>query len=109
MLINIIFKAKDNTHTELKSDISSFVSYKAVANPCPASIPTLVEVPRCPRDKSEWDQAASRKQCHKIAAIQKCTDPEKFVYHCLLNEWTNGTVEICAPTWFLSGAFEFPC
>ncbi|XP_048767738.2 uncharacterized protein LOC125674590 [Ostrea edulis] len=92
------------TGKEVTFAIVICLSYmKAVANPCPASIPTLVEVPRCPRDKSEWDQAASRKQCHKIAAIQKCTDPEKFVYHCLLNEWTNGTVEICAPTWFISG------
>lgn len=64
---------------------------------------TLVEVPHCPQNRKEWDIAAAEKNCESIATKQTCTESSKFVYHCLMNEWANGTVEVCAPTWFLLG------
>ncbi|XP_061169327.1 uncharacterized protein LOC133178609 [Saccostrea echinata] len=65
----------------------------------PASLPTLNEVPDCPRNKEDWQEAAERKHCDRI----KNTDHPPFVYHCLINAWANATVEVCAPTWYISG------
>lgn len=67
---------------------------------CPASAPTVAVVSECPTNKTEWDQAASRKKCNLMSA--KCGDKTP-VYHCLLNQWRNETVEVCASTWYISG------
>lgn len=67
---------------------------------CPASVPTVSVVSKCPTNKTEWDQAASRKKCSHMSA--KCGDKSP-VYHCLLNQWGNETVEVCASTWYMSG------
>eukprot|EP00105_Crassostrea_gigas_P027948 XP_011449450.1 PREDICTED: uncharacterized protein LOC105343695 [Crassostrea gigas] len=67
---------------------------------CPASAPTVSVVSKCPTNKTEWDQAASRKKCSHMSA--KCGDKSP-VYHCLLNQWGNETVEVCASTWYISG------
>lgn len=67
---------------------------------CPASAPTVSVVSKCPTTKAEWDQAASRKKCSHMSA--KCGDKSP-VYHCLLNQWGNETVEVCASTWYMSG------
>ncbi|XP_056015862.1 uncharacterized protein LOC125674591 isoform X2 [Ostrea edulis] len=71
---------------------------------CTASIPTLNNVAQCPNTAEAWLNAASRKRCDAIAETQTCvSDPAKFVYHCLVNQWLNGTVEVCAPNWILTG------
>lgn len=67
---------------------------------CPASAPTVSVVSKCPTNKTEWDQAASRKKCNLMSA--KCGDKTP-VYHCLLNQWRNETVEVCTSTWYISG------
>ncbi|XP_062621098.1 uncharacterized protein LOC134282707 isoform X2 [Saccostrea cucullata] len=65
----------------------------------PESLPTLNEVPNCPRNKEDWQVAAEGKHCDQIKNIENTP----FVYHCLINAWANATVEVCAPTWYISG------
>lgn len=67
---------------------------------CPVSVPTVSVVSKCPTTKAEWDEAASRKKCSHMTA--KC-GTKSPVYHCLLNQWGNETVEVCASDWFISG------
>ncbi|XP_062571141.1 uncharacterized protein LOC134233137 [Saccostrea cucullata] len=35
---------------------------------------------------------------------QNCTEKTNFKYHCVLNEWGNRTVEVCAPETHIIGA-----
>nr|XP_034335287.1 uncharacterized protein LOC105343695 isoform X8 [Crassostrea gigas] len=67
---------------------------------CPVSAPTVSVVSKCPTTKTEWDEAASRKKCSHMSA--KCGNKSP-VYHCLLNQWRNETVEVCASNWYISG------
>lgn len=60
---------------------------------CEASRGTVKYVDRCPRNKSEWLESARNKNCSRIN--QNCSSTE-FVYHCLINQWENATVEVCA-------------
>lgn len=61
---------------------------------CEASRATLEYVDRCPKDETEWQKAASKKDCSAVR--QNCTSSDNFVYHCLINAWENATVEVCA-------------
>ena len=70
---------------------------------CNQTLPTVHEVDRCPVSASEWRDAVKRKRCDTLANTQNCSEPEKFVYHCLVNEKNNGLVEVCAPVWVLTG------
>lgn len=70
---------------------------------CAESLATLSIVSTCPKDYESWKTAAQRKNCESIAQIQTCSKSENFVYHCLINNWENATVEVCAPTWFING------
>ncbi|XP_062574678.1 uncharacterized protein LOC134236518 [Saccostrea cucullata] len=70
---------------------------------CPVTVPTVSYVSRCPSNESEWESAAQQKQCNKLATLQSCTDPEKFVYHCVLNKDGTKYLEVCAQFWFMSG------
>ncbi|XP_062590559.1 uncharacterized protein LOC134252139 [Saccostrea cucullata] len=70
---------------------------------CAESLATLSIVSKCPHDYESWKTAAKRKHCESIAKIQRCSKPEEFVYHCLINNWENATVEVCAPTWYING------
>ncbi|XP_062574685.1 uncharacterized protein LOC134236525 [Saccostrea cucullata] len=65
----------------------------------PESLPTVNEVPDCPRNKEDWQVAAEGKHSDQIKNI----DNTPFVYHCLINAWANATIEVCAPTWYISG------
>ncbi|XP_078318612.1 uncharacterized protein LOC144620764 [Crassostrea virginica] len=69
---------------------------------CNESIPTLAVVDHCPITAEDWASSAENKQCNALANKQKCGDPHKFEYHCLLNE-NNVSVEVCAHTRVLSG------
>ncbi|XP_078310507.1 uncharacterized protein LOC144618419 [Crassostrea virginica] len=75
----------------------------AEGNLCPQSLPTIHKVERCPLSASEWALAATKKRCDTLASVQICSKPEKFAYHCLVNEKKNGLVEVCAPVWVLTG------
>lgn len=60
-------------------------------------------VSKCPTNKTEWDQAASRKKCSHITDMSAKCGNKSPIYHCLLNQWRNETVEVCASTWYISG------
>lgn len=65
----------------------------------------VVEVVRsCPASKTEWVNAASKKNCRKQAVLEKCTMDEKlFVYHCVINKYANALLEVCAPPTIIFG------
>lgn len=63
--------------------------------PCRQSRDTVVPVSRCPRNKIEWITRADILNCS--FSPQTCVVPEKFQYHCVLNEIATGLVEVCAP------------
>lgn len=73
------------------------------ADVCNESLPTVQKVTHCPRNFTELQLAVKRKRCDALANIQTCVDPKKFVYHCLVNQQTDGFVEVCAPEWILAG------
>ncbi|XP_056014105.1 uncharacterized protein LOC125676430 isoform X2 [Ostrea edulis] len=70
---------------------------------CPATIPTVTYVGKCPSNEKEWKIAAEEKRCDKLAKYQNCSSPEDFVYHCILNKEATKLIEVCAPTWYMSG------
>lgn len=62
---------------------------------CRQSLESLKEGISCPVNKSEWEARAQAMQCEMY--LQNCTHKSFFVYHCLINPWSNGTIEVCAP------------
>lgn len=72
-------------------------------NGCTESIKSVVTVPSCPTSKETWDLAASKKHCEKYAVRQTCTQPNEFIYHCLINGYGNETLEVCAPKRIIVG------
>ncbi|XP_061195600.1 uncharacterized protein LOC133203828 [Saccostrea echinata] len=89
----------------LASAILFTLKYKTCfAKQCIESFPTIKGVKQCPMTEEAWLHAAKRKRCDALANIQTCVpEPDRFVYHCLVNQWGNGTVEVCAPIWILTG------
>lgn len=50
---------------------------------------------------------AKSKDCDLLAHSQNCTKPEKFKYHCLMNEFINASIEVCAESYYIvSGRVE---
>lgn len=50
------------------------------------------EVKQCPYTKNGWIKAAEKKNCTGYSDQGNKT----YVYHCVINEWANATVEVCA-------------
>lgn len=48
----------------------------------------------CPVSEEEWREAAARKNCAAYAS--QCDEPERLVYHCVINTFVNETLEVCA-------------
>lgn len=48
----------------------------------------------CPDSAEKWKKAAARKNCS--AHANQCNEPERFVYHCVINAYANQTLEVCA-------------
>lgn len=48
----------------------------------------------CPYSAEKWNEAAAKKNCS--ANANQCDEPEKFVYHCVINAYANQTLEVCA-------------
>lgn len=44
---------------------------------------------------------AKNKDCVSIAHSQNCTKPEQFKYHCLINEFENASIEVCAESYYM--------
>lgn len=70
---------------------------------CGEAVESVERVSYCPRTKTEWDTAATRKDCSRLAGRQACTDAENFKYHCVINEYQNETLEVCAPRRLIFG------
>lgn len=51
-------------------------------------------VENCPDNEVIWKEAATRKNCSAYAS--QCGEPEKLVYHCVVNTFVNQTLEVCA-------------
>ncbi|XP_062621843.1 uncharacterized protein LOC134283407 [Saccostrea cucullata] len=65
----------------------------ASASDCPTeSVGTVKEVESCPLNKKEHDEAARNMNCSSLVSLE-CADLE---YHCVVNGFGNGTVEVCA-------------
>lgn len=47
------------------------------------------------------ENRAKHKDCESLAFIQNCTDPKKFKYHCLINEFENAFIEVCAGSYYI--------
>lgn len=65
-----------------------------VSGSCPVSRLTVQAVDDCPDSEEEWRKAAERKNCSAYAS--QCDEPERFVYHCVINSFVNETLEVCA-------------
>lgn len=63
----------------------------------------MVKVKFCPTTEQEWENAAKLKNCNIMADQQRCSDAHKFVYHCVINEFQNETLEVCAPQKLIAG------
>lgn len=73
---------------------------------CPESIPTVSIVNRCPSNATEWVSAAKRKSCNDLGQLQSCAKADDFVYHCVLNKDATMLLEVCAPTYLMSGKYK---
>lgn len=74
-------------HREAKTSVSG-------SNPCEVTRSTVQVVDDCPVNEEEWRKAAARKNC--TAYANQCDEPNKLVYHCVINEYVNQTLELCA-------------
>lgn len=77
--------------------------YKSENIYCQEAVASVALVTSCPTSKIEWDTAARKKNCSRIASQQKCAPVEKFQYHCVINGYSNETLEVCAPLRIIIG------
>lgn len=70
---------------------------------CQWSNITAQAVSSCPQNKIEMERRAKFKNCERTARIQNCTAPEKFNYHCVMNELETELFEVCAPQYYVHG------
>lgn len=61
---------------------------------CSVSPSTVEIVDDCPKSEEKWREAAERKNCSAIA--YQCDEPQRLVYHCVINTYVNHTLEVCA-------------
>lgn len=64
---------------------------------------TLDVVDSCPKTRYEVTKRATLKNCTALASIQNCSAPDIFKYHCVMNEFQNAFVEVCAPSFHIFG------
>lgn len=69
---------------------------------CP-NVLSIKAVGKCPTNKEEYNVAASIKQCSQIAAKHNCSTAYRYIYHCVINSFRNGTLEACAPEKIIFG------
>lgn len=74
---------------------------------CQEAVNSVKIVDSCPTSKTEWDAAARKKNCSRIALQQDCSLIEKFQYHCVINGYRNETMEVCAPSRIIFGKLLF--
>ncbi|XP_062566427.1 uncharacterized protein LOC134228745 [Saccostrea cucullata] len=61
---------------------------------CEASLETVILGGFCPKDKHAFERREDILGCKSLQ--QNCTEAEDFRYHCVLNEYGNQSVEVCA-------------
>lgn len=66
----------------------------AGSNSCEVTRSTVQVVNGCPDSEESWREAAVRKKCDVHA--KQCSEPEKLVYHCVINPSINQWLEVCA-------------
>lgn len=66
----------------------------AGSNSCGVTRSTVQVVDGCPVSEKSWREAAEKKRCDVPA--KQCSEPEKLVYHCVINPYINQTLEVCA-------------
>lgn len=69
------------------------------SNSCEVTKSTIQIVDNCPDSEEKWREAAARKNCSAYA--NQCSEPNKFVYHCVINEYVTETLEVCAYSRFI--------
>lgn len=69
----------------------------ALSDSCSVSSSTVQAVDKCPDTEEKWSEAAVRKNCSAHAS--QCNEPERLVYHCVINTYANQTLEVCAYYW----------
>lgn len=67
---------------------------KVLCDSCPISKETVAIVENCPDSAEKWKEAAARKNCAVYAS--QCDEPQRLVYHCVINTFVNQTLEVCA-------------
>lgn len=86
--------------------IYHFQVSRAITNSCPVSKETIRIVEDCPDSLEKWTEAAARKNCEANAS--RCDEPERLMYHCVINAFINQTLEVCAYKRFIvSGRIQF--
>lgn len=80
-------------NTALYQVCYSQVSY-AGRDSCHISRKTVVIVDECPDTEGKWREAAAKKNCSAYAS--QCREPDRLVYHCVINPYVNQTLEVCA-------------
>lgn len=82
-------------------------SSKGVDGGCQEAVNNVEVVASCPKSKEEWDIAASKKNCAKIAAVaaeKNCTiDEIQPKYHCVINALRTKFLEVCADEEIIPG------
>lgn len=73
---------------------------------CLWSTKTAVEVKSCPVTKEQWDERARIKDCKPLARVQNCTKSSNFKYHCVINEFEDAFIEVCAPLYNINGKIK---
>lgn len=66
----------------------------AGSNSCEVTRSTVQVVDRCPVSEKGWREAAEKKRCDVPA--KQCSEPGRLVYHCVINQYVNQTLEVCA-------------
>lgn len=69
---------------------------EAGSNSCEVTMSTVKVVDGCPVSEESWREAAEKKSCDVPA--KQCSEPERLVYHCVINPYVNQTLEACAYT-----------
>ncbi|XP_056016266.1 uncharacterized protein LOC130053301 [Ostrea edulis] len=68
---------------------------------CAESLNTMRNVDSCPSSEQEARNAAEKMNCEAISHNQNCTDPDKFKYHCVIDELEKSLLEVCAPEYYI--------
>lgn len=66
----------------------------ALSTSCGVTRATTQVVDGCPDSEEKWKERAATKNCTAFAS--QCAEPERLVYHCVINQYVNQTLEVCA-------------